>query len=86
MRALAAMVLIASSLGLWSITRIEDDMYDHLVFWLAGIGALHLGLMADALIRLSPRAAELLPAHVRRRRHACCCSGSARLRVFRISG
>ena len=51
------MVLIASSLGLWSITRIEDDIYDHLVFWLAGIGALHLGLIADALIRLAPRAA-----------------------------
>ena len=55
--ALAAMVLIASGLGLWSISRIDDDIYDHLVFWLAGIGALHLGLIADALIRLVPRAA-----------------------------
>jgi hypothetical protein len=55
--ALAAMVLIASGLGLWSISQIEDDIYDHLVFWLAGIGALHLGLIADALIQLVPRAA-----------------------------
>ena len=45
------------AVGLWSITRIEDDVYDHLVFWLAGIGALHLGLIADALVRLVPRAA-----------------------------
>ncbi len=35
--ALAVMVLIASGVGLWSITRVEDDMYDHLVFWLAGL-------------------------------------------------
>jgi hypothetical protein len=55
--ALAAMVLIASGMGLWSITRIDDDIYDHLVFWLAGIGVLHLGLIADALIRLVPGAA-----------------------------
>jgi hypothetical protein len=53
--ALAVMVLMASLVGLWSITRIDDDLYDHLVFWLAGIGALHLGLIADALVRLVPR-------------------------------
>jgi hypothetical protein len=60
---LAAMVLIASGLGLWSITRIEDDIYDHLVFWLAGIGALHLGLIVDALVRLVPRAAAAVGPH-----------------------
>jgi hypothetical protein len=59
--ALAAMVLIASGVGLWSITRVDDEVYDHLVFWLAGIGALHLGLMADALVRLVPRAVQALP-------------------------
>jgi hypothetical protein len=58
--ALAAMVLLASGVGLWSITRIEDDLYDHLVFWLAGIGMLHLGLIADALIRLVPRAVAVV--------------------------
>jgi hypothetical protein len=59
---LAAMVLIASGVGLWSITRVDDDVYDHLVFWLAGIGALHLGLIADALVRLVPPARRALPA------------------------
>jgi hypothetical protein len=58
--ALAAMVLVASGLGLWSITRIEDDIYDHLVFWLAGIGALHLGLIADALMGLVPGAVSVV--------------------------
>ena len=62
--ALAAMVLIASTVGLWSITRVDDVVYDHLVFWLAGIGALHIGLMADALVRLVPRAANVFPTRV----------------------
>ena len=34
--ALSALLLVASGVGLWSITRIEDDIYDHLVFWVAG--------------------------------------------------
>ena len=52
------------AVGLWSITRVDDEVYDHLVFWLAGIGALHLGLMADALVRLVPRAANVLTTRV----------------------
>jgi hypothetical protein len=57
--ALAAMTLIASGVGLWSITRVDDVVFDHLVFWLAGIGALHLGVIADAIIRLVPLATRL---------------------------
>ena len=62
--ALATMTLIASLVGLWSITRIDDDPYDHLVFWLAGIGALQLGLIADAAVRLVPRANRPIPARL----------------------
>ena len=61
---LAAMTLIASLIGLWSITRIDDDTYDHLVFWLAGIGALQLGLIADAVVRLIPRANRPISARL----------------------
>jgi hypothetical protein len=62
--ALATMTLIASLVGLWSITRIDDETYDHLVFWLAGIGALQLGLIADGLIGLVPRANRPIPARL----------------------
>jgi hypothetical protein len=62
--ALSAMTLIASGVGLWSITRIDDVVYDHLVFWLAGIGALQLALIADALVRLVPRAANVFSTRV----------------------
>jgi hypothetical protein len=61
---LAAMTLIASLIGLWSITRIDDDTYDHLVFWLTGIGALQAGLIADAVVRLVPRANRPIPARL----------------------
>ena len=58
--ALATMTLIASGVGLWSIMQIDDDIYDHLVFWLVGIGVLQVGLIADALVRLVPRADRVL--------------------------
>jgi hypothetical protein len=62
--ALSALLLIASGVALWSITRIEDDIYDHLVFWVAGIGALEAGLVADAAIGLALRRAWLpAPRH-----------------------
>ena len=62
--ALSALLLVASGVGLWSITRIEDDIYDHLVFWVAGIGALEVALVADAAIGLaSRRAGALTPRH-----------------------
>jgi hypothetical protein len=62
--ALAAMTLIASLVGLWSITRIDGETYDHLVFWLAGIGALQLGLIADAVVRLVPGANRPIPVRL----------------------
>ena len=62
--ALATMTLIASLVGLWSITRIDDDPYDHLVFWLAGIGTLQLGLIVDAVVRVIPRANRPIPVRL----------------------
>jgi hypothetical protein len=58
--ALAALLLAASAAGLWSITRIEDDIYDHLVFWVAGIGALELAIIADAVLELVSRGPGLM--------------------------
>jgi hypothetical protein len=40
--------------------QIDDDIYDHLVFWLVGIGALQVGLIADGLVGLVPRAVRVL--------------------------
>jgi hypothetical protein len=63
--ALSALLLVASGVALWSITRIEDDIYDHLVFWVAGIGALEVALVADAIIApLSRRAGMPAPRYV----------------------
>ncbi len=53
--AIALMLLIASGTGLWSIMRIEDDLYDHLVFWLTAIGALNIGLILDAVVEVALR-------------------------------
>ena len=62
--ALSALLLVSSGVALWSITRIEDDIYDHLVFWVAGIGALEVALIADAVIGLaSPRTGMPTPRH-----------------------
>jgi hypothetical protein len=65
--ALAGMLLIASGVGLWSLLRIEDAIYDHLVFWLSGIGALAAGVIAATVLRLVLREAAIprrLPAAV----------------------
>jgi hypothetical protein len=65
--ALAGMLLIASAVGLWSILRIEETIYDHLVFWLSGIGALAVGLIAASLIGVilrEPAVLRRLPAAI----------------------
>ena len=62
--ALAATTLVASFVGLWSITQIDDELYDHLVFWLGGIGALQVGLIGDAVVRVVLRANRPIPARL----------------------
>jgi hypothetical protein len=55
--ALAGLLLCASLVALWSVMRIEDDIYDHLVFWIGGIGALNAALVADAIVSSAWRGA-----------------------------
>jgi hypothetical protein len=55
------MLLLASAAGLWSILRIEDVIYDHLVFWLSGIGALALALIVDTGLRVLLRREPVVP-------------------------
>jgi hypothetical protein len=44
--ALGAMLLIASGAALWSITRIADGLVYYAIFWVSGIGALSMALIA----------------------------------------
>jgi hypothetical protein len=46
---LAGLLLLASFVALWSVTRIEDELYDHAVFWIAGIGVLNMAVILDAV-------------------------------------
>lgn len=66
---LAGLLLAASLVALWSATRIEEEIFDHAVFWMSGIGALNLGVLAAmAIDRAGGRATSaarqpwLLPA------------------------
>jgi hypothetical protein len=51
--ALSAVLAMASSIALWSATRIDGEIYDHAVFWMAVIGALNLAVCASLLFRLT---------------------------------
>jgi hypothetical protein len=42
---LAALALLASLVGLWSVTRIRERIMDHEVFWLTAVGSLNLGVI-----------------------------------------
>jgi hypothetical protein len=51
-RALARLAFVCAAVSLvslWSATRIEDRIMDHEVFWISGIGALDLGVVAAAV-------------------------------------
>lgn len=50
--ALSAELIAAALVGLWSVTRIDEKVFDHDVFWLAGLGALALAVAMDAVRRL----------------------------------
>lgn len=45
--ALGAVLLGASLLSLWTATRIDGDVFDHAVFWVAAIGTLNLAVVAS---------------------------------------
>jgi hypothetical protein len=48
---LAISALLASSVGLWALTRIRGDILDHEVFWLSAFGALNLAIISAAGLR-----------------------------------
>jgi hypothetical protein len=46
--ALAALLVFASITALWSVTRIQDAIVDHEVFWISGFGVLGTAVLLDA--------------------------------------
>jgi hypothetical protein len=46
---LGAILLLTSAVALWSATRIEERIFDHDVFWIAGPGALTVGVALAAI-------------------------------------
>nr|MDQ3071023.1 hypothetical protein [Acidobacteriota bacterium] len=51
---LALFLCLVSTLGIWAVTRIRGDILDHEIFWLSGIGAMNLGVIAAAAVALLP--------------------------------
>ena len=49
--ALALSAAAASGVGLWATTRIEGEILDHEIFWLAALGALNLAILGAAGLR-----------------------------------
>ena len=66
--ALAALIVVAAMTALWSVTRIEDAIVDHEVFWMSGFGVLGTAVLLDAVMaaggerrgRASPRVTATL--------------------------
>jgi len=48
--AIGGLVVVTASIALWSATRIDDRIFDHDVFWMAGIGLLAMSTAADGLV------------------------------------
>jgi hypothetical protein len=46
--ALACMCLLASLVALWSASRIPGTLWDHLVFWVSGLGVINLAVVLSA--------------------------------------
>jgi hypothetical protein len=46
--ALSVLLLLAATVSLWSVSRITDRVFDHDVFWIAGLGALSLSAAVHA--------------------------------------
>jgi hypothetical protein len=57
---LAALALLSSSVGLWSVTRIQDRIVEHEIFWLTGLGAVNLGVIGGAAALQASRLARML--------------------------
>ena len=48
--ALGLLLLIASAASVWSISRVKGPLYDHVVFWVTGLGVLNTAAAVDALL------------------------------------
>jgi hypothetical protein len=51
--ALAAILVVVSLVALWSATRIEDEIFDHALFWLTGVGVLGTATVVAACVQLT---------------------------------
>lgn len=59
--ALAALLLLATGIALWSVTEIRERVFDHDIFWIGAIGAMNAALLLSlAWIRSEPTAIERL--------------------------
>jgi hypothetical protein len=52
--ALSGLLFIAWLVAGWSVTRIEDAIVDHAVFWINGLGVVGTAVIAHALLDLTP--------------------------------
>jgi hypothetical protein len=50
--AFASLLVASAAVALWSATRIDERIFDHDVFWIAGIGLLMLAALVDSLLAL----------------------------------
>jgi hypothetical protein len=56
--------LVASIVSLWSVVRVDGEIYDHAVFWISGIGALNAGLLLGTAMEVAWRRLPQLPTGV----------------------
>ena len=52
--ALAGLLFLAWLVAGWSVTRIEDAIMDHAVFWITGLGVLGTAVIASTVLGLTP--------------------------------
>jgi hypothetical protein len=53
--ALSILLVLSSAVALWSATRIAEHIFDHDVYWIAGLGALNLCVAAERVYALARR-------------------------------
>ena len=51
--ALGGLIVVASSVALWSATRIDGRIFDHDVFWMVGIGVLSLAVTGELVLSVA---------------------------------
>jgi hypothetical protein len=59
--ALGMLVIAGAAVALWSATRISERIFDHDVFWVAGLGALALAMAADLVAEVTARRVAVPP-------------------------